>query len=246
VWSWRPDAGAKLCGSFREVTVAKEPGHRGEHEVSRKPLRRESRRVSGSPVVPPPCFPCTGPTGAIGTRLSLRPLLDGRVKMLRKPRHFVPRECGRTPSRCLKIGSENLLGVVPANAGPITTGSGFAERVYHRGLWKNHAVWVPAFRLAFAGTTYHCEERQRRSNLSLVACGCMYCLASLAMTVTEVPSALRQPHIEKPAPHVLEQLLDRAGGDHLAVIGIGLVVLLDIVEAVEVVHHDACGFAQAL
>ena len=50
-----------LASSFREarfsgVTVAKEPGHRGEHEVSRKPLRRESRRCSGSPVVLPPCF----------------------------------------------------------------------------------------------------------------------------------------------------------------------------------------------
>jgi hypothetical protein len=31
-------------------------GHRGEHEVSRKPSRRESRRCSGSPVVLPPCF----------------------------------------------------------------------------------------------------------------------------------------------------------------------------------------------
>ena len=28
------------------------------------------------PVVLPPCFFCTGPTGAIGTRLSLRPLIE--------------------------------------------------------------------------------------------------------------------------------------------------------------------------
>ena len=28
---------------FREATVAKEPGHRGEHEVNRKPSRREGR-----------------------------------------------------------------------------------------------------------------------------------------------------------------------------------------------------------
>ena len=50
-----------LASSFRgasstEVTVAKEPGHRGEHEVSRKPPRRESWGCSGSPVVLPPCF----------------------------------------------------------------------------------------------------------------------------------------------------------------------------------------------
>jgi hypothetical protein len=30
VWSWRPDAGAKPRNDDCEVTVAKEPGHRGE------------------------------------------------------------------------------------------------------------------------------------------------------------------------------------------------------------------------
>ena len=44
------------CSRIAPMTVAKEPGHRGEREVSRKPLRRESRRCSGSPVVLPPCF----------------------------------------------------------------------------------------------------------------------------------------------------------------------------------------------
>jgi hypothetical protein len=75
-WSWRPDAGVKPSWSkLHKVTVAKEPGHRGEREVSRKPSRGESRSCSGSPVVLPPCFfCCTGPMGAIGTRLSLRPL----------------------------------------------------------------------------------------------------------------------------------------------------------------------------
>jgi hypothetical protein len=41
VWSWRPDAGAKFfCANkfAREMTVAKEPGHRGELEVSRKTI----------------------------------------------------------------------------------------------------------------------------------------------------------------------------------------------------------------
>ena len=37
VWFWRPDAGAKCAGSIPRATVAKEPGHREEHEVSRKP-----------------------------------------------------------------------------------------------------------------------------------------------------------------------------------------------------------------
>jgi hypothetical protein len=37
VWSWRPDAGAKFSqGTIpAKVTGAKEPGPRGEHEVSR-------------------------------------------------------------------------------------------------------------------------------------------------------------------------------------------------------------------
>jgi hypothetical protein len=45
VWSWRPDAGVKFRGTIREATVAKEPGYRGEHEVNRKPSRRECRIV---------------------------------------------------------------------------------------------------------------------------------------------------------------------------------------------------------
>jgi hypothetical protein len=43
--------------------VAKEPGHRGEHEVSRKPSRRESRNASVEPVVLPPCFLLHGTHG---------------------------------------------------------------------------------------------------------------------------------------------------------------------------------------
>jgi hypothetical protein len=92
-----PDA-PTLASSFREasfpeVKVARKPGRLGEHEVSRKPLRRESRCCSGSPVVLPPClFHCTGPMGAIGTRLSLRPRLDGGESQARLG-HVVPRGC---------------------------------------------------------------------------------------------------------------------------------------------------------
>jgi hypothetical protein len=35
VWSWRPDAGVKFRGVIRVTTVARKPGHRGEHEISR-------------------------------------------------------------------------------------------------------------------------------------------------------------------------------------------------------------------
>jgi hypothetical protein len=43
VWSWRPDAGVKLAEEIPLMTGAREPGPRGEHGVSRKPLRGECR-----------------------------------------------------------------------------------------------------------------------------------------------------------------------------------------------------------
>ena len=46
VWSWRPDAGAKLVEMICEVTVAKEPGRRGARRKPLKPLRREGRIAS--------------------------------------------------------------------------------------------------------------------------------------------------------------------------------------------------------
>jgi hypothetical protein len=56
------------------MTVANKPGRWGERAISRKPLRGEGRMIPVEPVVLPPCFFCTGPMGAIGTRLSPRPL----------------------------------------------------------------------------------------------------------------------------------------------------------------------------
>ena len=79
---------AKSCGpgapvlalSVREQIRADDGGNKpvtGESaKETVKPSRRESRDVSGSPVVLLPCFLCTGPMGAIGTRLSLRPRLS--------------------------------------------------------------------------------------------------------------------------------------------------------------------------
>jgi hypothetical protein len=53
VWSWRPDAGAKFSqGAIpAEVTGAKEPGPRGEHDISRKTIARGMPGVSGVTVV---------------------------------------------------------------------------------------------------------------------------------------------------------------------------------------------------
>jgi hypothetical protein len=97
-WTWRcrrrtaltrtakscgPDA-STLASSRREnfppVTVTKKPDHRGELEVSRKPLRREGRTASAEPVCS--CALCfvhfaRETAGAARTRLSLRPLTTG-------------------------------------------------------------------------------------------------------------------------------------------------------------------------
>src|ERR1700735_2859007 len=43
VWAWRLDGGVKLAEAVSPMTVTKTPDHRGEHEVSRKPLRGECR-----------------------------------------------------------------------------------------------------------------------------------------------------------------------------------------------------------
>jgi hypothetical protein len=45
VWSCPPTLGSSFAGSSCEATVAKEPGHRGEHEISRKSI------AQGMPVI---------------------------------------------------------------------------------------------------------------------------------------------------------------------------------------------------
>jgi hypothetical protein len=59
--------------------VAKEPGHRGEHEVTVKTIAQGRPGISGEPVVTTlVCFIyfAREAAGATGTRLSLRPLLS--------------------------------------------------------------------------------------------------------------------------------------------------------------------------
>jgi hypothetical protein len=91
-----------LALSFREasfpgVTVAREPGHRGEREVSRKTT------AQGKPACfrlnlwsYPRAFYCTGPMGAIGARLSLRPLQERRANARARLGLIMSRERGRT------------------------------------------------------------------------------------------------------------------------------------------------------
>src|SRR5258706_5382102 len=72
-----------LASSLREeaqATVSNKRGHRGEREVSRKPLRGECRVISGVTVVTNSCvcFFTHEAAGALGARHSLRPLISSR------------------------------------------------------------------------------------------------------------------------------------------------------------------------
>jgi hypothetical protein len=110
VWSWRPDAGAKLCGDDLRSDGgkrARSPGRARRKPL--KPLRREGRIASAEPVCScafsyvhlhtrprvqrAPGFPCA--------------LYFLRVKSCARLGHFMPRECGPMPSRRLKIQREN-------------------------------------------------------------------------------------------------------------------------------------------
>jgi hypothetical protein len=77
VWSWRPDAGAKFSREAipAKVTGAKEPGPRGERDISRKTI------AQGMPVdaaylwlLTRVLFFAHAAAGALRTRHSLRPL----------------------------------------------------------------------------------------------------------------------------------------------------------------------------
>ncbi len=81
MWSWRADAGAKFARdeSLAPATVANKLVHRGEREVSRKPLRREGRVVSAYTCglrALARTFSREGPRVPAGTRSSLRPLIE--------------------------------------------------------------------------------------------------------------------------------------------------------------------------
>src|SRR5262245_31180265 len=74
------------------------PGESTKETV--KPLRGESRDVSAVPVVQPVCFSVAlfahGTAGAVGARLSLRPLHKRGTTRLHNSGEYLPRECERT------------------------------------------------------------------------------------------------------------------------------------------------------
>jgi hypothetical protein len=76
VWSWRPDAGVKLCETFIERRWLKSPVHRGEREDKPlKPIAQGMPDCFGEPVVTNACafYTARAAAGAPNTRHSLRP-----------------------------------------------------------------------------------------------------------------------------------------------------------------------------
>ena len=84
-----PTLASSLAGSIPQATVANKPGHRGEHEVSRKTIARGMPGCSGVLVVTTlVCFIyyfAREAAGASSARHSLRPRFEGAGPK-RKPR----------------------------------------------------------------------------------------------------------------------------------------------------------------
>ena len=164
VWSWRPDAGAKLCGSFREVTVAKKPGHRGEYEVSRKPLRRESRDASAEPV----CSCAFSyvhfaheTAGAARTRLSLRPLRLRGPKVMQTSDASRRENANAHSRRRLKFGAEPS----PSLRGAKRRSNPFHGLLRH-GLLRFIVAGGPTYRVFQKSTTRCAVDGIRREKFT--------------------------------------------------------------------------------
>src|ERR1700694_5413686 len=89
---------------IRKATVARKPGHRGEHEVSRKPLRGESRNDPVEPVVHSCAF-CAHDRGCNRHPAFPAPSVFKEGEVDANLGRVAPRECERISSRCLKFES---------------------------------------------------------------------------------------------------------------------------------------------
>jgi hypothetical protein len=104
---WRYVGGSFPAGN--EGKKGRFPGESTKEAV--KPLRGESRDVLAVPVVLTRVLSFAhGATGAVGARLSLRPLQERGTTKCHNPGENLPRECTRAPSRALTVcsNSENL------------------------------------------------------------------------------------------------------------------------------------------
>jgi hypothetical protein len=157
---WHQVGGSDSAGDGGKK--ARSPGRARRKPL--KPLRREAGVFLVEPVVLPPCFFCTGPTGATGTRLSLRPLIEEGGTC--RPNLARNRQRDREAVCCLKLESAHHGLSSPRSRGPITTGRGclrgsrrtafFATRGTAYGsprsrgrhLMENLGVWDGALRAA--------------------------------------------------------------------------------------------------
>ena len=107
VWSWRRDAGAKFLGSkLLRGDGDNKPAHRGEHEISRNPLRRESRIASAEPVCSCAPFLCSLHTRPRVQRASGFPAPScffGGWQSTQSSGAIAPRQCGRAPFSLFEI-----------------------------------------------------------------------------------------------------------------------------------------------
>jgi hypothetical protein len=111
VWSWRRDRGVKPAGVIRRRRWQQTPLTGESTKETVKPLRGESRDVLAVPVVLTRVLSFAhGATGAVGARLSLRPLQERGTTRCHNPGENLPRECTHAPSRALTVcsNSENL------------------------------------------------------------------------------------------------------------------------------------------
>ena len=98
VWSWRPDAGVKSCGRYREATGANKPGTPGRSRINRNTIAQGMPVVLAEPVVLPPAFfVAGGPWVRLSIRHSLCLCLRRDV-VAASPGQIMPRECGRVSS----------------------------------------------------------------------------------------------------------------------------------------------------
>ncbi len=134
-----PTLGSSLAKTFRKVTVANKPGHRGEREVSRKPSRRESRACSGSPVVLPPCFFI-----ARGPRVRSAPgfpcaLWTSRAMVAARLGQIMPRECRLSSSRGSVGDGLSAVARTKAEAIQILSAEAFRIAWLATGLFE---IWI--------------------------------------------------------------------------------------------------------
>jgi len=96
VWSWRPDAGAKVVGHDPANDGGKRARSPGRSRISRKTIAQGRPDDPAPPVVTTVCFlPMhTGRGCELAPGLPCALLFSGRMVFLQKLGPIVPRECG--------------------------------------------------------------------------------------------------------------------------------------------------------